>query len=326
MRSPLSCFARVAVALSVGMAACQAQAQAQTYPNKPVRALVSVAPGSASDSVARYLMDTLSRTTGKNFYVENKPGAGGNIALAIGAKSPPDGYTLQFSGLGQQIMNQFTYAQPGWESKDFDPVVLVARLPYVIAVTNDVPAKNVKELIAFAKTKPGGLNTAVTTSASRAALELFKKSSGMPIFPINYNSSNPAVVDLASGRVSAMIESLAAMLPHIESGKVRVIAITTARRSPLAPNIPTIAEQGVPEFGEFVGWTSLFVPHGTPNDIVTWLNTELNKIMSQPETRKKLAELGSETGGGTPQDLVTYVNAERDRWGPIAREAGFKAN
>jgi len=320
-------FTRLAVAAFAVLGACHAVAQPAGYPGKPVKAIVSVAPGSASDSLARYVMEALSRTTGKNFYVENRPGAGGNIALSLGAKSPPDGYTLQFSGLGQQIMNQFTYAQPGWESKDFDPVVLVARVPFVLAVSNGVPARNLKELIAFARTNPGGLNTAVPTSSSRAALELLKKSSGgMPVVPINYTATNAAMLDVVSGRVTAMVDTLPALQPHIDTGKVRAIAVTTEKRTPLAPNIATIAEQGVPGFGDFVGWTAIFVPHGTPNDIVTWLNAEINKIMAQPETRKKFVEMGAEIGSGTPRDLGAYVDAERDKWGPIIREAGIKAN
>ncbi len=316
--------AQFAAALFVALAA--GGAHAQSYPDKAVKATVSVAPGTASDVLARFVMDALSRSTGKNFFVENRPGAGGNIALAAGAKAPPDGYSVQFSGLGQQIMNPLIYSSPGWESKDFDPVIMVARVPYMVLVGNDVAAKNLQELIALSKTNPDKLNIAVTTSTSRVALDLLRKTSGLAITPVAYNSVSAATVDVISGRVTAILETTSAMQQHVDSGKLRPIAITTLKTSPLAPNVRTISEQGVPQFGEFVGWTAMFVPRGTPPEIVTWLNTEMNKVLATPETRKRIAELGAEAGSGTPQELASYIAAERVRWTPIIREAGIKAN
>ncbi len=320
-----SFLARVAMALVAAVLFCGTQARA-AYPEKTVRATVSVAPGTASDVLARYVMETLSRTTGKSFFVENRPGAGGNIALAAGAKAAPDGYSIQFSGLGQQVMNPIIYSNPGWDAKDFDPVVMVARVPFVIMVNPDVPAKTLQELIALGKADPDKLNIAVTTSTSRVALNLLLKTSGLKITPVAYNAVNAATLDVMSGRVSAIIETASAMRQHIDSGKLRPIAITTQKTSPLLPNLKSISEQGVPQFGEFVGWTAIFVPKGTPPDIVQWLNTEINKVLAMPEVQKRINELGAEAGSGSQQDLTNYVNAERARWTPIIREAGIKAN
>ncbi len=315
---------RFVLALTVALLGCNAWAQG--YPNKPVKAIVTLQPGSGTDILARYMMDALSRTTGKNFFIENRPGAGGNIGMAIGEKSPPDGYTLQFSGLGSQIINPLVYSNPGWDPKNFDAVILVARLPFLMAVNNDVPAKNLQELIALSKANPNKLNISVTSTTSRIAFELLRRTSDISLFPITYNSPNPASVDVIAGRVSVIIETLSSMLPHVESGKLRPIAITTQKTSALMPNLKSISEQGVPGFGEFVGWTSLLVPKGTPPDVINWLNAELNKILALPETRKRLAELGSEPGSGTPADLAAYFASEREKWAPIIRAAGIKVN
>ncbi len=214
-------------------------------------------------------------------------------------------------------MNPIIYSNPGWEAKDFDPVIMVARVPYLVLVGNEVPAKSLQELIALSKANPDKLNIAVTTSTSRVALDLLRKTSGLAITPVAYNSVSAATVDVISGRVTAILETSSAMQQHVESGKLRPLAITTLKTSPLMPNLKSISEQGVPQFGEFVG---------TPPDIVHWLNTELNKVLTNPETRKRIAELGAEAGSGTPQDLGNYVAAERAKWSPIIREAGIKAN
>lgn len=195
-----------------------------------------------------------------------------------------------------------------------------------MAVNNDVPAKNLQELIALSKANPNKLNISVTSTTSRIAFELLRRTSDISLFPITYNSPNPASVDVIAGRVSVIIETLSSMLPHVESGKLRPIAITTQKTSALMPNLKSISEQGVPGFGEFVGWTSLLVPKGTPPDVINWLNAELNKILALPETRKRLAELGSEPGSGTPADLAAYFASEREKWAPIIRAAGIKVN
>ena len=319
-------FKRVALTLGLAVLAGLAQAQPQGYPNKPVKAIVTLQAGAGTDILARYMMDALSRATGKNFYIENHPGAGGNIGMSIGEKSPPDGYTLQFSGLGSQIINPLVYTNPGWDPKNFDGVLMVARLPFLIAVNNDLPAKNLQELIALSKAKPGTLNISVTSTTSRIAFELLKRTSDISLFPITYNSPNPASVDVISGRVSVIIETVSALLPQIDNRKLKAIAITTQKTSSLMPNVKSISEQGVPGFGEFVGWTSLLVPKGTSTEIINWLNVELNKILVRPETIKRLAELGSEPGSGTPQELAVYFASERAKWSPIIREAGIKVN
>ena len=315
-------LAGVWTALVQGLAA----AQPAGYPARPVRAIVTLQPGAGTDIMARYLLDALARATGKSFFVENRPGAGGNIGMALGEKAAPDGHTLQFSGLGSQIINPLVYANPGWDPKNFDGVIMVARLPFLIAVNNQLPARNLTELTDWSRAHPGQLNIALTSTTSRLAHELLRRTSELNLFPIAYTSPNAAMVDAIAGRVAVVIETVSALQPQIESGKLRALAITTQKESALMPGLKSVAEQGAPRFGEFVGWTSLLVPHGTSRDIVGWLNAEFNRILAQPATRKRLAELGAEPGSGTPEELAAYFAAERDKWAPIIRVAGIRAD
>lgn len=303
-----------------------ATAQPAGYPSKPVRAIVTLQPGAATDILARFVMDALSRASGKSFFVDNRPGAGGNIGMAIGEKSPPDGYTLQFSGLGSQIINPLVYALPGWDPKNFDGVVMVARIPFLMAVNKDLPVKSFADLVGYTKANPGKVNIALTSTTSRLSHELLKRVSEVDLFPIAYTSPNAAMVDAIAGRVSVVIETTSALTSQVESGKLRAIAITTLRESPLMPGLQSLAKQGAPRFGEFVGWTSLLVPHGTPREIVQWLNVEINKILAEPATRKRFAELGAEPGSGTPEELTAYFAGEREKWTPIIKAAGIKAD
>jgi tripartite-type tricarboxylate transporter receptor subunit TctC len=263
---------------------------------------------------------------GQKFVVENRLGAGGNIGSAAVARSAPDGYTLVLGTLGTHVFNPVMYAALDFDpEKDFEPIVLVAKLPFLICVTPSFPAASIPELIAAVKSRPDSVNVAITSTTSRVVYEFFKKSAGISLFMVPYAGQGPAIIDVMEGRVPVIMEPVTSLLPHVSSGKLKALAITTRNSSALMPGLKSVAEQGMPEFGEYVGWTALFGPKGVPRDVVNLLNSEFNKLLSQPETRKRLLELGSEAGSGSPQELAAYVAAERERWSPIIRAANIKA-
>lgn len=297
----------------------------QAYPSKPVRVIVPFGAGSGSDVGLRVLAESLSRTTGQSFLAENRPGAAGNIGVAAGAKATPDGYTLVTGGLGVNAMNQFFYspAEMGFDPvKDLEPIILTAKLPFMIAVSPSFAASTVSELIAAAKANPGTINVAVTQTTTRMLLELFGRTTGAPLFPVDYKASGPALTDVMSGRVSVGMETVAALRPHVVSGRLKAVAVTSRKTSELLPNVTSVAEQGVKDF-EFVGWISLYAPKGTPREIVNLLNVELNKALTQADIRKRFLDLGFEPGAGSPQDLADFENSERRRWGPLIKSANI---
>ena len=301
---------------------------AQPYPNKPVRIIVPFGAGSGSDVGIRVLAENLTRSSGQTFLVENRPGASGNLGMAAGAKAAPDGYTLVTGGLGVNAMNQFMFPpeQMGFDPiKDLEPIVLMAKLPFMIAVSPTFAPNNVQELIAAIKAKPGTINAAVTQSTSRMLMELFGKTTGAVLFPVPYKAAGTAMTDVISGTVSVAMETIAALRAHVSAGRLKPIAVTSRRTSELMPNVTSVAEQGVPDF-EFVGWISLYGPKGMPRDAVNFVNADLNKALLLPDTRKRFLDLGFEPSGGTAQDLLNFENSERTRWGPIIKSAGITAN
>ena len=312
-----------------GLALCISSATwAQAYPNKPVRIIVPFGAGSGSDVGIRVLAEAMTKNAGQTFLVENRPGANGNIGVAAGAKANPDGYTLVSGGLGVNVMNQFMFPpeQMGFDpNKDLEPVILMAKLPFLIAVSPGFAPNNVQELVAAIKAKPGSVTVAVTQSTSRMLVELFGKTTGAALFPIPYKAAGPAMTDVISGTVSVAVETIAALRPHVASGRVKPIAVTSRRTSELLPNVTSVTEQGVPDF-EFVGWISLYGPKGMPREAVTFVNAELNKALLLADTRKRFLDLGFEPSGGTPQDLIDFESSEARRWGPIIKSANITAN
>lgn len=302
-------------------------AQAQTYPAKPVRVIVPFAAGSGSDVGIRVLVEYLSKNSGQGFVVENRPGAGGNLGMAAGAKAAPDGYTLVTGGLGSNVLNQFMYSpeQMGFDPvRDLEPIIIMGRLPLMMAASPSFPAGNISELVAAAKAKPGSINAAYTATAARLVLELFGRTTGAPITLVPYKAGAQALTDVMSGIVGITADTVVSLRPHIASGRLKPIAVTTRRSTELLPNVNSVAEQGYPDF-EIVGWISLYGPKGIPRDAVTYVNGALNKALALPETRRRFAELGFEPGSGTPQDLTNYEISERNKWGPLIKSANITA-
>ena len=302
--------------------------QAQSYPNKPVKVIVPFGAGSGSDVGIRVLTDYLSKNSGQNFVVENRPGAGGNLGMAVGAKSPADGYTVVTGGLGSNALNQFMYTQAemGFDpEKDLEPVILMAKLPLMLAVAPSSPYSTVPQLVAALKAKPGSINVSVTATAARLIVELFGKTTGTPLTVVNYKSSAQATIDVMSGLVQVAADTVVGLRSQVTSGRLKAAAVTSLKATELLPGVPSVAEQGIKDF-EVVGWISLYGPRGMQREAVTYLNSQLNKALVQAETRKKFLELGFDAAGGTPQDLTSYEVSERNKWGPIIKAAGITAN
>ena len=303
-------------------------AEAQQYPSRSIRLVLGFAPGGASDTMARALATKLSEGLGQSVVIDNRPGAGGNIAAEIVAKSNPDGYTMLLGNNGILSINISLYEKPGFHPlKDFAPVVLAASQPNILAVHPSVPAKSVKELIALGKSKPGFLNYASSGGGTspHLAAELFKRMAGVDLVIIPFKGGGPAVIAVISGQCHFIFATSLSVQPHVKSGKVRALAVTTPKRSPTFPELPTVSEAGVPGF-EVTTWHGFVVPARTPQPIVTRLNTEFNKVFQQPDIRDRLTTLGSEIIGGAPKDLTDLIKKEIPVWAKVIKESGAKAD
>ena len=313
----------VAAALLAGLLSCSV-AQAQTYPAKTVKIIVPYQAGQGTDVATRYFADQLSKALGQTFYVDNKPGAGGNIGTEAAAHSPADGYTLLMGTNGTQTMNEFLYASPGFDpAKDFTPIMLVGLLPMVIAANPSFAANSVAELVAAAKARPDKVDVALPSTTARLVFELLKERTGAPLFGVPYKGSATAITEVMGGQVQTMVDTVTALRGHITSGKLKALGITTLKPSELLPGVKTVAEQGVPGF-ETTGWIALYAPRGTPEPVVALLSKELTRILAEPETRQRLLQIGLDPMGGTPASLAEFEKKERAKWGPVIKAAGLK--
>jgi len=301
-------------------------AMAQPYPAKPIRIIAGFPPGSGADITARVIGARLSEALGQQIVVENRPGAGSNIAAEIAAKSPADGYTL-FIGTVANTINATLYAKLPFDfARDFAPVVLTTAAPNVLVVHPSVPAKSVKELIALAKSRPGQLNfaSAGTGTAPHLSAELFSAMAGVRMVHIPYKGSPPAVTDLLAGEVALMFSPSSTVLPHVKTGRLRALAVTTAARLPSLPELPTVAESGLKGY-ETITWFGFVAPARTPPAVVTRLNAEIVKVLGMPEVRNLFASQGIETLGGTPDHFAGYIRDEIAKWAKAIRLSGAKA-
>ena len=301
---------------------------AQSYPTKPVRVLVPFAAGGSVDIVGRAMAQVLSTSLGQSFVAENRPGAGGLIALDILAKSAPDGYTIAVGSAGPLTVSPTIYKERLFDPlAQLEPVVLFANTPGTILVRHDLPAATVRDLIALSKTSPGRLNMASAGSGSVLHLigEYFQEANGIKWVHIPYKGSAPALVDLAAGRADVMIDSPPSSAPFVKSGKIRVLAVTAQRRSNLIPDAATLEEQGFPGY-DMGSWMGIVAPKGTPPDIVMRLNGVLVKSLSSREMLERLANIGAEPEGGSPQQFGQRIQTELRRWSELIARAGIKAN
>jgi tripartite-type tricarboxylate transporter receptor subunit TctC len=308
-------------------AAVASVAFGQAWPTKPVRFIVPYPPGGTSDILARTIGDKLTTALGQTIVVENKPGANGNVGADYVAKAAPDGYTFLLADIGAIAISPSVYASLPFDPvKDFTPVTMVAYSPHILAVYPGVAAKNVAELVALAKSKPGKLNYAAssTGSAPHLAGVEFAQRAKIDWTYIPYKGGAQAITDVVGGQADLLFNGMLATYPHVKSGKLRILAVSSANRLPSIPDVPTVAESGYPGF-ETGSWQGILAPPGTPPAIVSKLAGEVQKILATPEVKEKLAAQGADVRVTTGPELASFIVKERDRWAKVVKEAGIKA-
>jgi tripartite-type tricarboxylate transporter receptor subunit TctC len=300
---------------------------AQAYPAKPIRFVVPYAPGGPLDIMARALGQKLTESMGQPVVVDNRPGAGGNIGADIVAKAAPDGYTIVMGAVATHAINPTLYPSIPYDPvKDFTPVALVAVVPNVLVVNPELPVKSVKDLIELARAKPSSLNfgSGSTGSTGHLAGELFNALAGVKMVHIPYKGGAPAMADLLAGQVQLMFDNLANALPQVKAGKLRAIAVTTSQRSAFAPELPTLAEAGVPGF-DLTTWFGVFLPGNAPRDIVTRLNTEIVRALNAPDMKDRLEKMGAEPPpSNTPERFAAFIRMEFDKYARVIKASGAK--
>jgi tripartite-type tricarboxylate transporter receptor subunit TctC len=314
---------RILTALAIALAA--SAASAQTWPDKPLKFVMSAPAGSSIDVLGRTIADKLKDKLGQPVVVENKPAAGGTVAVEEVAKSAPDGYTMVLAFNGPLSITPLLRKVPYDVAKDLTPVITTTSQPNVLAVNEKVPAKDVKELVAYAKANPGKLNYASVGPGSSSHLngELLKALAGLDVVHVPFNGSPPAVTSTVQGETQMIFAVMQPLQPQIQAGKLRPLAVTSAKRFALSPELPTIAEAGYPAFVS-LAWNGVLVPAGTPRPVVTRLNAEINAILKDPEVVKKLNAVGFELVGGTPEEFGAVIKNESDKWAPIIKSANIK--
>lgn len=306
-------------------AAMPALAQSSAFPDRAIRLVVAFPPGGATDVLARVLAQGLTTELGQNVLVENKGGASGMIGSELVAKSPPDGYTLLFAPSSHATLKEL-YPQMSFDPlKDFTSIATVARTPYIMVVHPGLEVKTVADLLAMARAKPGSVAYASTGmgTAQHLAGEVLRRTSNTDILHVPYKGSGAVRADLLAGRIQMMFDNVAVMLPYVQRGEMKALAVTSPKRSALAPDLPTLRELNLAA-AEIEGWFVLLGPAGTPDAVVQRLNAAVNKVLATPATAEKLATLGAEPLIGPPQDVTTLVSADRERWGKVIREGNIK--
>lgn len=302
-------------------------AGAQGYPVKPIRVILSVPAGATPDVTARLVMPGLANVLGQPLVVDNRGGAGGLIGAEIVAKSAPDGYTLFISSPGALTILPHLRKVPYDTLKDFAPVSLISVGPFVLIIHPSVPAKSVKELIALAKAQPGKLNYASAGNgvANHLAMELFKQMAGVDITHVPYKGAPQAVTDVVAGHMNMMFNSIAPIVGHIRAGRVRVLGIASAKRSPQLSEVPTISEAGVPGF-EAENWFGMFAPAKTPQRIIARLNEAVVKVVRSPEIQSQFAALGADAVGNSPEEFAAFIRRDMERYARVVRISGAKVD
>ncbi len=305
---------------------CSGAAAQTGYPAKPVRFIVPSAAGGGTDIIARALAQKLSESLGQQFVVDNRPGAGQMIGIEMAAKSPADGHTILMAASTLAI-NPIMYRKLSYDPlRDFAPITQAASLANVLVVHPSLPVKSVAELIAYAKQRPGQLNfaSAGVGTSPQMSIELFKSMAGIDMVHIPYKGTSPGVVDLLAGQVSVMAPNLLTALPHIKAGKLRALAVTSAKRSEGLPEVPTIAESGLPGY-DSTQWYGVLAPAGTSRGIVARLHGEIVRALRAPEVMQRLAADGAEPVGSSPEEFAAFIKSEIDKWARVASAAGIRA-
>jgi len=323
----LRAVATIVMGLATAMQ-CSAEAHAQAYPSKPLRFIVPFAPAGSTDIFARLIGERLATALGQPVVIENRAGNGGNIGADVVAKSAPDGHTLLMATTGVMAINNALYRNMSFDAaKDLEPVIFIASITNALVVPVDSELKSVGDLLAAAKAAPGKLTFASSGSGASTHMsgELFKLMTGVDLLHVPYKGSGQAMPDLISGRVSMMFENMPGAVSYINAGKLRILAVTGLTRSAAMPQIPTVAESGVPGY-ESLSWSGIAVAAGTPREVIARLNREVNAILASPDMRQKLAEQGADAVGGSPEAFAEHIRNEREKWARVIRTANIAVN
>lgn len=318
---------KLAAAAAVGLLATTQFARAE-YPEKPVRFIVNAAPGGAADSTARVLATELARRLGQPFIIENKPGAAGAIGLDVVAKAPPDGYVIGNNNLATFIVGALTAKRLPYKiDQDFTPIAKIFTQPNLVGVTTSLPVNSLAELVSYAKTNPNKISYGSTGPGTslHVLTELLRMNNGLEMTHIPYKSAPAAESDLAAGHIQLMISNFSSMEPQVRAGRIRALAITSPKRSPLQPNVPTVAQAGAP-YLEMVTWGGIVGPKDLPPAIVKKLNTTINAILSDPNVKKQFEAMGSEATVGTPAEFLALIKADTVKWGDVIRKGNITAD
>jgi len=313
--------------LIAGLFAATAFVHAQNYPSRPLRMIVPTAPGGGTDFTGRLVAAKLSETLGQQVVVENRGGGGGSVGADNAAKSTPDGYTLLLGSIATHAVNPALYKKLPYDHlKDFAPVSLIGTVPNAMVVHPSVPVKSMQEFITYAKANPGKINygSSGVGSPPHLSMELLRSMTGINLVHVPYKGAGPALADLLGGQVQAMCTSLAGLINFIKSGRVRALGVTTAKRNPQLPDVPTIVESGVPGY-EVTIWYGVFAPVATPKAIVQKLNAEMIKALTSPEMKERMALQGMDPAPSTPAELAAFVKAETLKWAKAAKDSGATA-
>ncbi len=306
-------------------AALPLSAQAQTYPAKPIRMILSYPPGGATDALGRVVARALAEAWGVTVVADNRPGASGNIGTTMCVKSPPDGYTMCMVAPAQSMASRISTNATFDSLKDFSHVTQVASMPMLLLVHPALPVKNVSELIALAKKKPGAMNYASSGGGAshHLAMEMFKQQAGVDIVLITYKGGGAQLVDQLAGRIEVAFNLAVGVVPHVKAGKLRAIAVSTKERFPTLPDVPTVSESGLKGY-EASSWQGLSMPAGVPHEIVRHIYADVSKALKTPEIRENLLGMGGIAVGSTPEEFTAFFNAESDKWFKVAKAANVK--
>jgi tripartite-type tricarboxylate transporter receptor subunit TctC len=310
----------------VGSLLLCAAALAQDYPTKPIRFIVPFPPGGGNDTVARAIAQQMTPALGQPVVIDNRPGAGGSVGAEIVAKAPADGYTLFLAGVGSHAANPNLHARLPYDPiRDFAPITLVASAPSVLVINPAIPARTLAEFTAYARANPGKLNYASNGngSAAQLAATMYESMAGVRMVHVPYKGIAQALTDLLSGEVQLMFGTIVALVPHVQAGKLRALAVTNRKRSALLPDVPTLAESGLPDY-QSGSWYGVLVPAGTPRPIIDRLHGIIVKALQQPEVGQRLAAEGAEVIGSTPEEFGAHIKTELARVAEVVRAAGIK--
>ena len=314
------------IALVLAVFAANAAAQ-EKYPARPIRIIVAYTPAGTTDILARLIAQKMTESWGQPVIVENRPGANGNIGTEIAARATPDGYTITMGTAATHSINNTLYPKLSWHAqKDFEQISLVATVPNLLVVNNALPVKSVKDLIAYAKANPGKLSFGSPGIGATAhlSMELFQTLTGTKMVHVPYKGSAGVLTDVTAGQIQLAMDNIPVYLPQAKAGKIRALAVSAAQRVPAAPEIPTVAEAGVPGF-EALSWFGLLAPAKTPKPIVDTLSAETQRILKLPDVSERIVGLGAQPVGGTPKEYAAFIQSEIVKWAKVIRDAGVKA-